>query len=447
MRAKAHLIYLLSAVLLGGGAGQVSFASQLEGVCRTDAQTLANIRADADQTLWNFMLSVCGVNLSASAPQALSVSASNFPEVLNTSDPRSGLVKQDSQLPRHSSSLEDLAPQEHALASSDRVGGNPIEKFSSASKVEESTLVSGSHASADAETSAAPTKRERSIYELLETVSAHQINEVLPAPLDYKPSRFSRYRPDPHSDWSASNQGSAYLKKPPVMETVPYGFYVGTSVGSSLPVDGTSRSELPSVIVGYSDERAIRDFSDFYGVGFRLEGEVVRSRSKDAGWVSTRDNVYTVTGEIYQPLGGGFFWGVGVGYGAVRNVLVQQIGQQAVGEFDGSGYDIYVPMGLGFVTPGGRSGKLQLDFLLASRTKAKWTPLSGTTVSDLTIKRGFGRGIGFEVNYLPFPKFEPFLRYEWADKSKPYNYTLNGAVVSDRAEVSRGIEMGLRYYW
>ena len=459
MRPKPQVIQALSAVLLGGVV-QGCLASPLEGVCRTDANTLQSIRADSDQTLWNFMLSVCGEKLSASVlSQPVSIQAPHYPEVSIANEPMDDLVKKGANGSQHPIVLQALASQEPKVAPSDQISVVSLGESGSASeaaelvmppttpKADESAIASRPHVSAEVETAVAPSRRAHNIYELLGTVSPDQVNEILPAPLEYEPSRFSRYRSDPFSDWSASNQGRGYLKKPSVMEAVPYGFYVGTSVASSLPVDGSSRSEFPSLIVGYSDERAIRDFGNFHGVGFRLEGEVVRSRSKEVGMVSTRDNVYSVMGEVYQPLGAGFFWGLGASYGAVRNVLVQEIGQQAVGEFDGNGYAIYIPMGLGFVTPGGRSGKLQLDLLVASRTKAKWTPLSGATLSDLTVKRGFARSIGLEVTYVPFPKFEPFLRYEWTDKSKPYDFTLNGVVVSDRAPVSRGLEMGLRYYW
>jgi hypothetical protein len=291
-------------------------------------------------------------------------------------------------------------------------------------------------------------KAERSVYELLATVSADQAHGVLPDPVDYQPSRFSQYRPDPYSDWSASNQGRGYLTKPSVMESVPYGFYVGTAFGTAVPVDGGDRYELPSFILGYSDERAVRDFNNYYGIGLRLEGMVARSKSKGTGLVASRHNSYHLLGEVYQPLGRGFFWGVGARYGIEKNEKLQFRGDESLGEVDTRGYDIYFPVGFGFATPSGQSGKVQFDFLLASRHKLKTSQLSRVNFPDVRVKRGFGEGFAVEFNFSPYPNFEPFVRYLWADSTGDRDLLTDGAVgVELRGSIDRSIEVGLRYYW
>ena len=442
-----------------GGVTQIGSASPLEGVCRTDAQTLANIRADVDQTLWNFMLSVCGENLATSVTPNATASTAAASSGVVTATAVSTASNRLSATVHQSPIAGDKAKSDAAPAAPETTfsGVELVDAASTGAEVAMPTKVTETDNATVSQRSVAggngnevvvaPFKAERSIYELLATVSADQVDRVLPDPVDYKPSRFSKYRPDPYADWSASNQGSGYLKKPSVMESVPYGFYVGTSLRSNVPIDGRDHYDFPSLILGYSDERAIRDFNNYYGLGLRVEGMVERSSSKGDQTVGSRHNTYYLLGEVYQPLGRGFFVGLGARYRNVENLKVQVVGDEPLGEYDAQGYDIYFPVGFGFATPGGESGKLQFDLLISSRIKHKSSMLSAASFSDVTVKRGFGKGFAFEVNYSPYPKFEPFVRYEWYDKSDAYTYTVNGATISDREDISRSIEMGLRYYW
>ena len=441
-----------------GGVTQIGSASPLEGVCRTDAQTLANIRADVDQTLWNFMLSVCGENLATSVTPNATASTAAASSGVVTATAVSTASNRLSATVHQSPIAGDKAKSDAAPAAPETTFSG-VELVDAAStgaevaiptkmtEVDNATVSQSSAAGGNGnEDAVAPFKAERSIYELLETVSADQVNRVLPDPVDYKPSRFSKYRPDPYADWSASNQGSGYLRKPSVMESVPYGFYVGTSLGSTVPMDGSDHYEFPSLILGYSDERAIRDFNNYYGFGFRLEGMVERSRSEGDGMVASRHNTYQILGEFYRPFGRGFFVGLGARYGNARNLKMQFVGNEPLGEFDAQGYDIYFPVGFGFATPSGQSGKVQFDLLIASHTKLKTSQLSGVNFPDFTVKRGFGEGFAVEFNFSPYPGLEPFVKYLWADSTGD-RFTDSAGTVEYRDSIERNIEVGLRYFW
>jgi hypothetical protein len=272
------------------------------------------------------------------------------------------------------------------------------------------------------------------IYSLLEEGDLAGRSSQLPSPIEYQLSRFSNYKPNYVTESTASNANRGLIQKPSVMSVVPHGFYVGTS----LYWDKDVKSALPSFMVGYADEKAVREYQSYPGLGSRLELKVARKKDED----QLERNEFSLGGEIYLPLGGGKFTGLGGSYQHIPNIPLS-----GVGKYDESIERLYLPVGIGFTTASGRSGRVQLNTLIGARQKAKLSQLTSWSASDVKIEYGFGDAFGLNLAYSLNVNSEFFVDYWRFGKSKPYTVSINGAEWTGRDSGQWEVETGLRYFW
>jgi len=431
-------------LILGAFAGALTptptKASQLAAVCTTDEQTLASIKADSDQTLWTFMQGVCrGVyKISASRPPTVAAPIGH----LKTEVPPQVAIHTPIKSALEAVEIESLSPK----------GGDstlPAKMAMGASKSQEqlATVSVGDTSSENhqlfREMKNTPTSRDEPstslLYSLLMDITPSSYAADLPEPLSYKPGVLSRYKPNYFTDVSASNHGRGYLRPPSVASVVPFGFYAGTSLSVSRSQSQTTRSALPSLILGYSDERAIRDPSNFTGSGFRVEFEIERDKPRG----QREYNSYGVSGELYQPIGGGRFIGIGAGVGQARSIPMAN-----QGAYDSEGWSIYVPLGLGFTNSFGHSGKIQFNAFLRAKTQAKFSQLTPAgNFSDPTVNYKLGDAFSIDYNYSYNTRTEVFAKYERVISSDQYSYRSGSTTVTDRASSSWSFGTGLRVHF
>ena len=481
--------YALTAVALTLSAPVM--AGQIDSVCKTDDQTFNSIKSDPDQTLWNFMQAVCQgefvITQAPTRPQSLAVNTptpkasfyraevelaktakADVPELPvertintptnNSPDQSLGTRDNSSTLPKQSS-LEVIAqPAETNLPPLNPAGapnGQEHTKTEAIAQVlpEETRakakdLTINSDVLNETPIAAKQIEEEKTyqsarpwLYSLLVQQTPLAVLDTLPDPIEYKPSRFSNYKPDYVGESTASNHRTGYLQKPGVMSVVPQGFYLGTSLfgNRNEPTKRDAYSALPSLTFGYADEKAVREFQSYPGLGSRFEVKVERSMHYED---RTKWNEYSALGEIYVPVGGGVFAGVGGMYEFDRKIPVP-----GAGSYDANTWYAYLPIGIGFTTNMGHSGRIQLNSLIQAQSKSKLSQLTSASYSNPTAKFGLGDAYGADFTYSWNAHSEAFVKYWWFNESDPYLYTVNGTQTTDRTGGFWELDVGYRLYW
>ena len=466
-------------------------AGQINSVCKTDDQTFNSIKSDPDQTLWGFMQAVCqgefvitqaqkrpkalAVNPPTSEASPLSVEVAVAPIVrvgasaqsvltpgivgANNSQGQGVTTKIETGDMQEQSSLKidaQLAETNEpsiSLAKGEKTPEQIRSELIAQAQPENTASHQGSHeiptntaaevqATEDQETKEKGYQSSRPwLYSLLGPQESSPVIEPLPYPIEYKPSKFSNYKPDYLGESTADNRGKGFLQKPGVMSVVPHGFYVGTSLSwkRSEPYNYDIYSALPSLSFGYADEKAVREFQTYPGLGSRFELKVQRLKDDE---YRTKQNQFSALGEVYVPVGGGVFTGIGGLY-----VFDKDISAPGQGYYDGNTWYTYLPIGIGFTNTMGHSGKIQLNTLIAAKSKGKFSQLTSASYSDPTAKWRAGDAYGLDFTYSWNAHSEAFINYWWFDKSDTYSYTQNGAEVSNRSPRHWALDVGYRLYW
>jgi len=463
------------------GSSIPAVAGQINSICKTDDQTFKAIKASADQTLWLFMQSVCRgefvitqssettrspdyaqslppvdapqdvlwVDSSKGAPSPLVPPASTAqatPTNLSDGKPPGASVFKDPG-PKEVEPSEVLAVSPETPKAT-QPALTPIPNATStvgSVAVNESPMVENSPIviAPSAESVPIPSdgfkSKQPTRYSLLASQIADTFVEELPAPITYRPSRFSNYKPDYLMESTASNYATGFFQKPAVMSVVPHGFYIGSSLFINRGRGVDARSALPSLILGFSDERAVREFQTYPGLGSRIELQLQRLKYNR---ISTRWSEVGALGEVYIPLGGGLFSGLGGKYEFSDGVPLP-----GEGRYDDEFWSLYLPIGAGFTTSMGQSGKIQLNTLLAARSKSKLSQLTSASYSNPTAKLRFGEAFGLDYSFSWNPNLEVFANLWRYHKSIPYSYTEDGVQVNDRTPKQWSLDAGFRYYW
>lgn len=428
-------VTVTAAAWLALGFSGSALSDPIKSVCATDDQTLRSVKASPDQTLWLFMQTVCRgefaitriANESAhrELPQAI--------EVVQPTNVQPIVVAQPTDAPQ-TLGLDASTPLASALP--EAVAETPVSPEVELAKTAVHPLAI-QDSSPNVASSHGHVSKRPWLYTLLNPQTIGTIAENLPAPIEYKASRFSDYRPDYPTEAIASAQAKGLLQKPGVMSVVPQGLYLGTSFSRSRAAD--KYSALPSFILGYANEKAVREFQSYPGLGSRFDVKVQRleDRSDRTKW-----NRYSTTGEVYLPLGRGFFTGLGGRYQFDKDISV--LGE---GNHDTDAWHSYLPIGIGFTNSDGHSGKIQINTLIQARTKAKLSQLASATYSDAIAKLHFGDAYGLDFSYAWTTNSEAFVHYWWYSESDSFTYTRNGVRVSQLTPKQRTVDVGFRYYW
>lgn len=464
-------------------------AGQIDSVCKTDDQTFNSIKSDPDQTLWSFMQAVCQgefvITQAPTRPQAVAVNPPTSEtsllraEVTVAPIVRVGATTQSVTNPNNTSTT---ISHDEGVTASIETGTLPEQSFleivtqpaetnepsislAKREKTPEQTRaeviaqvqpdntashqgsqeiqtskVSDVQAIEDRETKEKGYQSSRPwLYSLLGPQVSSPVIDALPPPIEYKPSRFSDYKPNYFAESTVSNQGKSYLQKPAVMSVVPHGFYVGSSISFSRsePGNDDTYSDIPTISFGWADEKAIRDFESYPGLGSRIEVSASRGKNEDSG---TRTTSYGVEGAIYLPLGSGTFVGLGGGYSQGEAPLLGQ-------RIDVKGWAISLPIGVGFTNNHGHSGKVTLDTILKSKITLKSSQFGLATFSDVSVEQKAGSEVSLVLDYSFSPQFEVFASYGWSGRSEPYTLTVNGVSQTLREDESWSLNTGLRLYW
>ena len=427
--------------LVSGNFLHASPLSALSDVCTTDEQTLTSIRADKDQTLWAFMESVCQGNFSI-------VPTDIHSRVAAPVTPAGGeidrLASQELEASLPNSVGVDLTPSDSRLIVEASVKNTQAESANLDQVAAREAQGAGPRyieqippVQVAANTPEAPP--QSLLYALLRDEGQLGFTDHLPEPIAFKPGMLSRYKYDQYTAIAASNQGAGVLRLRAPESVVPYGLYAGTHLSWSRSDSQDVHSALPGWIIGYSDERAIRDYENFKGSGFRVEFQWERRKRDDQKW--TWDST-DLSGEFYLPMGLGNF--VGLGAEISRSDRVPMVGH---GTYDTETWSVYLPLGRGFTNGLGHSGKLQFNALLLAKSKAKFSQLVSGTYSDPTVRYSIGDGFSIKYDYSFNSKIETFLEYQAVGTSDPYSYTSNGSTVTTRNPRGWSFEAGLRAYW
>jgi hypothetical protein len=418
------------ALLLWLSFYNTAIAQPIESVCTTDDQTLNSIKTNPDQTLWMFMQSVCRgefvitQGVDGSPPKDLTQGSSALQTAASIAKPLS--APQPAMVADPEVTASFISPP---LFPAEPVSVDPVVVDTAA--VEQPAAI-------DPVASSQSHKSKRPwLYALFIPQPASPHIEDLPAPLEYKPSRFSNYRPDYLAEATASAHAKGLVQKPDVMSVTPQGLYVGTSLSWNRVND--IYSALPSFVLGYANERAVREFTSYAGLGSRFEVKVQRLKDRND---QTKWNQYSATGEAYVPLGGGFFSGLGGRYEFDNDIPFPR-----EGNYDSDAWYSYLPIGVGFTNSAGHSGKIQINTLIAARAKAKLSQLASATYSDAIAKLRVGDAYGLDVSYAWNTNSEAFVNYWWYSESKPFTLSRNGVQVTDRTPKQQTLDVGFRYHW
>lgn len=466
-------------------------AGQIDSVCKTDDQTFNSIKSDPDQTLWSFMQAVCQgefvITQAPTRPQAVAVNPPTSEtsllraEVAVAPIVRVGATTQSVTNPNNTSTT---ISHDEGVTASIETGALPEQSFleivtqpaetnepsislakrektpeqnraeviaqvqpdntasHQGSQEIQTSKASDVQAIEDQETKEKGYQSSRPwLYSLLGPQVSSPAIDALPPPIEYKPSRFSNYKPDYVGESTASNHGTGYLQKPGVMSVVPQGFYLGTSLfgNRNEPTKRDAYSALPSLTFGYADEKAVREFQSYPGLGSRFEVKVERSMHYED---RTKWNEYSALGEIYVPVGGGVFAGVGGMYEFDRKIPVP-----GAGSYDANTWYAYLPIGIGFTTNMGHSGRIQLNSLIQAQSKSKLSQLTSASYSNPTAKFSLGDAYGADFTYSWNAHSEAFVKYWWFNESDPYLYTVNGTQTTDRTGGFWELDVGYRLYW
>ena len=466
-------------------------AGQIDSVCKTDDQTFNSIKSDPDQTLWSFMQAVCQgefvITQAPTRPQAVAVNPPTSETSLLRADVtvapivRVGATTQSVTNPNNTSTT---ISHDEGVTASIETGALPEQSFleivtqpaetnepsislakrektpeqnraeviaqvqpdntasHQGSQEIQTSKASDVQAIEDQETKEKGYQSSRPwLYSLLGPQVSSPVIDALPPPIEYKPSRFSNYEPDYVGESTASNHGTGYLQKPGIMSVVPNGFYLGTSLfwNRAELSNSDTYSALPSLSFGYADEKAVREFQTYPGLGSRFELKVQRLKDDED---RTHWNEFSALGEVYVPVGRGVFTGIGGKYKFDNDIPVQ-----GVGSYDEEAWYAYLPIGIGFTNTMGHSGKVQLNTLIAAETKAKFSQLVSGSYSDPTAKLRAGGAYGLDFTYSWNVHSEAFVNYWWYDESEPFNFTMNGTTSTGRRSKDWTLDVGYRLYW
>lgn len=499
-KKKYQTLDLVILALLSVASSQSLLAGEIDSVCTTNERTLRSIQSDADQTLWIFMQTVCRgefvltksspveerplpkiAQTEATAPPKRierlesheSPSKESIGHLMNapkslasfTVPPKAATSPSSIEVTSVKKSPPQVIRAEKEISGRDVLNepvmsiAKPVEVASvfvgeSISGPNTDVLVSqpvvevvgdatSEQSSKDTSVETSPTSKYPWIYSLLDGRDLAGAGSQLPSPLEYQPSRFSTYKPNYIAESTASNTNRGLIQKPSAMSVVPQGFYFGTSLyweqDLQEPSATNSYSVLPSLIVGYADEKAVREHQSYAGLGSRFELSAKRIRDDED---RTKYNTFTLGGEIYLPVGGGLFTGLGGLYKYSR-IPITSLGE----EIDSIREGVYLPVGVGFTTSAGHSGKVQLNTLIGARDKGKFSQVTAFSASDATVKFGFGDALGLNLAYSWSANSEVFIDYWRIGKTKPYTFSVNGAELTEQTDKQWWVETGMRFYW
>ena len=515
MKEKDHKTAgLASLIVLAMSQTYPALAVEIDSVCHTDEQTLRSIQANSDQTLWDFMQAVCRGEFvlvkgsQTNSKQLLGVASStpstpsiNYEKFLvyevgdRASEERIGDVKNRqvfsdnvsnkkaffdqenlkqfkstsaegaaSDALIESTSANEFVPKEDIMGSSTSLVASlpdkpptPENTQTSPAAVPEENLKPLRYSTNEEEGSSNQSSNYPWLYSLIDDERGLATESPLPAPITYQPSRFSRHNVDYFVDSTASNRGAELIQKPKIMSVVPYGFYVGTSFFQEQAAPwGENRSSgaLPSLILGYADENAVREYQSYPGLGSRFELRTQRLKDDQD---HTKWSRYSAKGEVYIPVGGGGFAGIGGSYQLDKGIVVPGSPECdgpagtfipcSSSKFDSRYEALYIPIGIGFVNLYGHSGKVQLNTLLGARSVSKLSQLTSASFSNAEVKYRFGDGYGLTFAYSWNANTEMFIDYWKIEKSVPFTYTQNGAEIKDRSPRMWALETGVRLHW
>jgi len=475
---------LATVSLLGSSIPAV--AGQINSICKTDDQTFKAIKASADQTVWSFMQAVCRGEFvitqspeiprtpdlaqlprSEDAPQdVLGVDSSKgapSPLVTPMSTAQATPTKLPDGVPPGASGFKEPGPNEvepsEALAVSPET---PKAKQSALTPIPNATSTVGSVAVNESPmvenspTVIAPSAESVKIpsdgikskrptrYSLLASQTSDAFVEELPAPITYRPSRFSNYKPDYLMESTASQQGAGFLQKPAVMSVSPQGFFTSL-FWHSYEEPGLMEQKGPGFALGYVDERALREWQDYPGQASRFEIGLANVQYRGSG--KLRNFVYYGIAEVYQPIMNGFF--VGLGYRRLMDDKVpEDIGrsQVVVSTTGARAYDrlsqyLYIPIGFAGRLGGDETIKVQLNALL----KGRQTSYLSQTFLDVDVNNDQNKGWGIDAAYAPSRNGELFLRYWAIEDSERFRSPVTGAIYWEPKNET--LEIGYRVWW
>lgn len=382
--------------------GQLGLASPLNSICRTDQETLKSIQNNADQTLWIFMQNTCegrfDVTESQTQPTPATIEKS-VPDVASTQEGQRADDKPETKMGLEVQSVESKATA------------------------------------------------------VIQTISA--INEQIgptmsidegppPAPIKYVPNRFSKYSLITQPPHLASSQAQGLVYKPHVMSVTPHGFYSAFS-WHDYQEPGYMQQTGPSIAIGLVDERSVREWDSYPGMGSRFELGYGRVDYEGSGKLSNHS--YYALGEVYLPISQGFY--LGLGYRRYLDDKVpEDIGssQVVVSTTGARAYDrlseyLYMPIGFATKVGGDASFKVQFNALL----KGRQTSTLSQTALDFDVTNEQNRGWGIDFAYAPTRNGEVFLRYWNIQDSEKKQSPLTGNVYWEPKNET--LEAGVRGWW
>lgn len=201
----------------------------------------------------------------------------------------------------------------------------------------------------------------------------------------------------------------------------------------------------PSIAIGLVDERSVREWDSYPGMGSRFELGYGRVDYEGSGKLSNHS--YYALGEVYLPISQGFY--LGLGYRRYLDDKVpEDIGssQVVVSTTGARAYDRlseYLYMPIGFATKAGAdaSFKVQFNALL----KGRQTSRLSQTALDFDVTNEQNRGWGIDFAYAPTRSGEVFLRYWNIQDSEKKQSPLTGNVYWEPKNET--LEAGVRGWW
>ena len=472
-------------------------ATQIDSVCKTDDQTLNSIKSDSDQTLWIFMQTVCKgefiVTTAPASPQSYSPSPPLAEVTVPT--PQAAItpvmkVDQKGYAQLSGGSKITIDGEDHAVTQSaekegfeqstikifaqpfgaidsypsptendHNIGSQSFEVVIQAAPDISSSIQGRPLISANVEgeiqviedqvpkDEGSDSNRAR-LYSLLDPSVSHTEAEPLPPPIEYESSRFSNYKPNYLGDLTASNHGKGYLQKPDVMSITPHGFFASL-YWHSYDEPNVMKQAGPSLGVGYVDERAVREWESYPGLGSRFEVGQGWVKYEGSGEITNR--TYYGLAEVYAPISHGFFVGLGL-----RRYVDDKVPEDlpygwGVRSSTGArAYDrisdyLYLPLGFAGVGANGSTYKVQLNYLIEGRQTSK---LTQTYIAD-DLRNIQKDGWGLDISYSPNLKSEVFLRLWDVKKSDVRGLTVGGLQTGyfGYEPANTTVELGVRGFW
>lgn len=457
-------------------------AGQIDSVCKTDDQTLTSIKTDPDQTLWVFMQTVCQGQFDITqTPENSPTLALLQPEervavppIIGTASPSRSTLSSI----RTTNSLDQVvtAEAETEEPPSRTTGEIPpptadtFQKYANLDARKEGTkqIIRAQISTEQNSDEALPDKVDASLYrsELRETPADESPTDeedgsnrpwiysllgsqdlpansyTLPSPIEYEPNKFSIYKPHYLEGTVASTHGRALIQKPNIMSVTPHGLFASL-YWHSYEEPGVMKQSGPGFALGFVDERAIREWKDYPGMGSRLELGRVRVNYKGTGEFT--NNAYYLLGEAYQPLSYGFFAGLGYRRLYDRKIpdeltsINQVLTSTGYWVYDRISEYVYLPIGIAGKNSDNSTYKFQINALIkGQQTSRFWR-------DDGDVKKEQKKGWGFDLAYAPSDKGEVFLRY-WNIEDSEITV---GPVTGKRwiEPKNETVEAGIRAWW